>query len=214
MATVLTRPEQREQRFVLNDVSWAAYEALLADHVDRSVPHFTFDQGVLEIVSPSFTHEECNRTLALIVEVYAEEMDIDICNAGSTTFRREEWQRGFEPDSCFYIQNAGRIRGKAQIDPKVDPPPDLVIETDISHYSLDKLPIFAQFGIPEVWRYDGEKILIYSLAGGGYVEGEESVVLPGLTAGDLSRFLEEGKSSPRTAWLRGLREWIRGQKGS
>jgi Uma2 family endonuclease len=210
MAAVVTLPEQR---VILRDVSWATYEALVIDHANCSAPRFTFNQGVLEIMSPFVEHEECNRVLADIVGVYAEEMGINFRHSGSTTFRREEWGYGFEPDSSFYIQNERYIKGKAQIDPNVDPPPDLVIEIDISRHSLDKLPLYARFGVPEVWRYDGEGIGIYKLAGDGYVESKDSVVLPGLTAAGLSRFLKEGRSVERIVWLRKLREWIRGRKG-
>jgi Uma2 family endonuclease len=213
MATVLTRPELGDRRMVLHDVSWATYEALLSDHVNRSVPHFTFDHGVLEIVSPSFEHEDYNGILAEIVTVYAHKLGIRLRCSGSTTFRRGDWGYGFEPDSSFYIQNEPRIRGKIQIDPKVDPPPDLVIEIDISRSSLDKLPLYAQFGVPEVWRYDGEKMLVYRLAGEAYADSEESAVLPGLTAADVSRFLEQGRSLDPISWSQTLREWIRGRKG-
>src|SRR5437016_2292660 len=108
MATVVS---QTEQRVVLYDVSWATYELLLTDHLDSSSPRFTYDRGTLEIMSPSNKHERINRSLALMVEVIAEERQLEWDNHGSTTFRRKDLERGFEPDSCFYFQNAERIRG-------------------------------------------------------------------------------------------------------
>jgi len=215
MATTLTRPEVPEvieRRIVLYGISWAAYEALLADHLDRSVPHFTFDRGVLEIVSPSIKHEGSNWALARIVEAYAEAAGIDFFNAGSTTFKREDWERGFEADSTFYIQNTDRMRARTEVDPTVDPPPDLVIEIDVTSSSLNKLPIYVQFGVREVWRCEGTGVVIYNLAGGRYVESTESLVLPGLSADDLSRLLEENKKLSQTAWLRALRQWVRERK--
>ena len=94
-----------EQRVVLYDVSWETYERLLADHLDNSVPHFTYDRGVLAIVSPLPEHEKINRTISLLVELLAEEFEVDLENLGSTTFKREDLKRGFEPESSFYIQN-------------------------------------------------------------------------------------------------------------
>lgn len=129
------------QTVILHGVSWKTYESLLADHTDRSVPRFAYDQGELEIVSPSPKHEKLNRGLALLVEVVAEEFGIDVYDLGSTTFKREDLERGFEPDSCFYVQNEERVRGKDRIDLETDPPPDLVIEIDITSPSLDKHPI-------------------------------------------------------------------------
>src|SRR5215210_4282302 len=198
-----------EQRILLSNVSWETYERLLADHLDSSVPHFNYDRGMLEIMSPNPEHEKINRTINLLVEIVAEEMGLDTENLGSTTFRREDLKRGFEPDTCFYVQNEERIRGKARLDLTVDPPPDLVIEIDITSPSLDKFPIYARIGVPEVWRYDGEKIAIFRLEGEGYVEVSESATLPPVSGEILSSFVEEGKVLGRTTWLRRVRDWAR-----
>jgi Uma2 family endonuclease len=202
-----------EQRVLLHNVSWETYERLLADHEDSSAPRFAYDRGMLEIVSPNPEHEIVNRNVALLVEVLAEEADVDVINLGSTTFRREDLKRGFEPDSCFYIRNEEAVRGKDRIDLDVDPPPDLVVEIDITNPSLDKLPLYAQMGVPEVWRYGGERMMILELRGEGYAEVAESKVLPPLTGGVLSRLVEESKSLKRTEWLRRLREWVRSSPG-
>ncbi len=118
-------------------------------------------------MSPSTEHEEYNRTIALLVEIFAVEAGLDVRNVGSMTFQREDLERGFEPDSCFYVQNETRVSGKTQIDLAVDPPPDLVIEVDITSPSLNKLPIHAQIGVPEVWRYDGRSLTMLGLGPDG-----------------------------------------------
>jgi len=210
MGTVRTPSEQRT---VLHNISWETYEHLLSDHLDSSSPRFAYDRGILEIVVVSGRHERPNRLIALLVEVVAEEMDLDLENLGSTTFKREDLQRGFEPDSCFYIQNEGRVRGKEEIDPDVDPPPDLVIEVDITSPSLDRFPIYAHFGVPEVWRYDGERIMIYELRNAEYVEVAESPALPWFTGDVLTRFAKEGLAARRRSWMRRVREWAREQPG-
>src|SRR6266542_964516 len=107
-------PLELAQRVILHGVSWETYERLLADFQDSHAAHFTYDQGVLEIMVLSFKHETFNRTLATLVETLAEELQIDFVNAGSTTFKREDLARGFEPDSCFYMQNEERVRGKEE----------------------------------------------------------------------------------------------------
>lgn len=202
-----------EQRIVLRNVSWETYERLLADHADSSAPRFTYDRGVLEIMILSARHERPNRALALLVEIVSEEMGLDVDALGSMTFRREDLDRGFEPDSCFYIQNADQVFGKAELDPAVDPPPDLVIEIDITSPSLNRFPIYAQFGVAEVWRYDGERASIFVIEDGGYVEVVRSKSLPLLTATDVSRFVEESKTTKRRAWIRKVREWARERSG-
>ncbi|MBA3441876.1 MAG: Uma2 family endonuclease [Pyrinomonadaceae bacterium] len=206
MATVLSPPEQR---IVLDNIRWETYESILEAYMDRSVPHFTYDRGRLEIMSPSAEHEDLNRAAARLVEVIAEELDLDMRNLGSTTFRREDLDRGFEPDLCFYIQSVERIRGKTELNLKTDPPPDLVIEIDITSPSINKFPIFAQLGVPEVWRYEGKRWIILVLEGEGYVEREESAALPGLTVSVISRFIEEGRDLRRPEWLRRVRSWAK-----
>jgi Uma2 family endonuclease len=206
MATVISPPEQK---VILHNVSWETYERLLADLQGSSAPRLTFDRGVLEIMSPSAEHEEANRTVALLVEEIAMELGIDVRGFGSATFRRGDLEQGFEPDSCFYIQNEARMRGKKRIDLAADPPPDLVIEIDITSPSVAKLPIFAQVGVPEVWRYDGSNLVFLKLTGAAYAATNESTALPGVTSGDIIRFLEQNEFEQRTIWLKGVREWAR-----
>lgn len=206
MAKTLELPEQK---VILEGISWETYERLLVDNGDRGVPRFAYDRGVLEAMSPSAEHDVMARNIALVVTVVAEETGVDVLDAGSTTFRREDLQRGFEPDGCFYIQNERRIRGKRRIDLTVDPPPDLVIEVDITSPSLDKLPIYAHIGVPEVWRHDGEKLTIFSLEGEQYVGAAASRVLPPLNVDVLSDFLEASRTQGRTVWMRAVRVWAR-----
>ena len=203
-----------EQRVVLHNIGWNTYERLLADHENNSAPRFTYDRGELEIMSPSPEHEKFNRRIAQLVLAVAEELGIEAEDLGSTTFRREDLERGFEPDSCFYIQNEEQVRGKDRIDLAVDPPPDLVIEIDITSPSFSKLPIYAQIGVPEVWRYDGQRLAILTLEGTEYVESAQSAVLCPLTCAALSDFIEKCKTMKRTAWLKEVREWSRENAGS
>jgi Uma2 family endonuclease len=208
-----TSPSQTEQRVILHGVSWSTYERLLADLQDSHAAHFAYDRGVLEIMVLSFAHEKINRLLHTLFEVIAAEMEVDFENAGSTTFKREDLARGFEPDTCFYIQNMERIRNKKEIDLAVDPPPDLVIEIDISSPSLNKFPIYAQIGVPEVWRHDGTALTIFTLDSGEYRVQEASRALPDLTAQTIARFLEESQTMKRTEWFRYMREWAQAQGG-
>lgn len=206
MATVTSPPERG---VVVQHVSWETYERLLADLADQSSPRLTFDRGTLEIMSPTPEHEELNRTIALLVEVVAEELGVDIRSLGSATFRREDLARGFEPDSCFYMQSIKLVKGKRELDLRSVPPPDLVIEIDITSSSLDKLPIYAQVGVPEVWRYDGATLRILALSDQAYREVARSMAFAVLSTQAISDFVEASRSSTRVEWLRSLRAWIR-----
>ncbi len=215
MTAVLSPPKTTNDAVVtLPGISWETYESLLADLSDRSVPHLTYDRGTLTIMSPTAEHEEYNRAIARLVEVLAEEFGIELRDLGSTTFRRKEERRGFEPDACFYIQNERLVRGKKRLDLSVDPPPDLIIEIDITSPSLDRFPIFAQFGVPEVWRFDGERLEIFRLSEGEYVRGEKSEALPFADPDALAAFVGESFTLGRLEWPRKVREWARGRKGA
>ncbi|MBX3014268.1 MAG: Uma2 family endonuclease [Caldilineaceae bacterium] len=196
------------QTIILNDVSWETYEQLLAEHTGSGT-HFAYDQGNLEIMVLSVQHETLKHILALLVDLIAGEMEIDIYAAGSTIFRRRDSKLGFEPDACFYFQKEALVRGKDKIDLYIDPPPELVLEIDITSPTLNKFPIFAALGIAEVWRYDGERVRIWRLDAGSYHEQVESQLLPKVTSMILTEFLESGRQLKRTAWLRRVQTWVR-----
>ncbi|MFN8593600.1 MAG: Uma2 family endonuclease [Thermomicrobiales bacterium] len=199
---------------VLHHVSWETYERLLADDEERRVPRINYDQGVMELVTPSMPHEEDARTVALIVEIVAAILGVPQRNVGHTTFRRRDALRGFEPDGSFYIQSEPRIRGKHEVDLFVDPPPDLVIEMEISRSALNKLRLFAGMGIPEVWRCDGERVTIYHLEGADYRESPTSRALPALTAEVLTRFLGLSRTVLSPDWFRAVSEWASAQRAA
>jgi len=198
-----------EQRVLLHNIAWDLYERLLESNADSSSPRLTYDQGELEAMSPSAEHERLNRAIQLLVSLVAYELGIRISSLGSTTFRREEIQRGFEPDSCFYVQNLDRVRGKRTIDLRIDPPPDLVVEIDISSPSIPKLPIFAEFGVPEVWRHADGVLQILALQEGQYVPAAVSRVLPSVTAAALNELLAESRDLDDTEWIERIRAWAR-----
>ena len=206
---MVAAPTILEQRVILNSVSWETYEKLLDDLVDSSAPRLTFDRGTLEIVSPTFERERLNRLLAAFVEEAAADAGVDIESAGSTTFRRADLDRGFEPDSSFYIANVARVAGKHTLSLPEDPPPDLVIEIDITSGSIAKLPIYAQVGVPEVWRYDGDVFEMRKLEGSDYVSVDRSAAFPKLTTRDVMELLALSKTGTRREAIELLRALLR-----
>jgi Uma2 family endonuclease len=206
MSVVTHRPSA--DRVILRDISWETYERLLEDLKSRRSPRLAYDQGVLEIMSPHLEHEGASFTLAAIVVIALEELDLDYGPAGSTTFKRDTLKRGFEPDSSFYIRNAKRIRGKKKLDLEIDPPPDLLIEIDITNDSLDKFSLYAALRVPEVWRYE-DGLEIWILHQGRYVRRHASVAIPILNDKLVSELVESSVTMKRPAWSRQTRKRIR-----
>jgi hypothetical protein len=93
-------PVDHEERILLSGVPWSTY-VVLRDTVDSSGIRMTYLEGELEIMSPSRTHEVNKKQIARLLELYCLETDIPLFGYGSTTFRKEEKQRGLEPDECY-----------------------------------------------------------------------------------------------------------------
>jgi len=198
-----------EHRVLLHNITWETYERLLAENGESCGTRFTYDEGELEIMVVSASHEKPNRTLAHIAEITAEVTGRDLTAVGSATFKRKDLGKGFEPDSCFYFRHARAVRDKDEIDLETDPAPELIIEVDISRSSLNRFPIFGAIGVAEIWRYDGDRVRFYALHENAYQHIEESTVLSPMTATQATAFLERGRREDWTDWLQAVREWIR-----
>jgi Uma2 family endonuclease len=197
-------------RMILCGISWHTYQQLAADLGEQPV-RLAYDQGTLELMTPSFEHERLNRLLADIIQAIAFGKEIPIEHAGSTDFHREDVERGFQPDSCFYLgDNVRVIEGKKRLDVSIDPPPDLVVEVDVTNRSLNKLPLYATIGVPEVWRFESEHVILYRRSGETYQEVYTSVVLEGVTADDVLRFVQLAYEMPRKALFFHIMQWAEG----
>lgn len=206
MTAVLTPPRNQ---VVLRGVSWTTYQALSRDLESEPGKRLTYDQGTLEIMVPLPPHEGYKSLMGRLVEVTTEETETEIRSLGSTTWSREDLQKGLEADECYYIQNEQAVRGKAEIDLATDPPPDLAIEVDFTSSSMNRLEIYLALGVPEVWRFDGATLTIYCLVEGQYRPQEASEVLPLLQRGDILRFLQASQTMGETTWVREFRKWVR-----
>lgn len=197
----------KTQSVVLHNISWNSYKQISDSLQDETPAHFTFDRGKLEIMVLSLKHENLKKILAMLFERLSEALDIEIFAGGSTTFQRQDLERGFEPDECYYVKNADVMRGKDNVNLDFDPPPDLTIEIDVKHSSLNRMSIFAAIGISEVWRYDGEILTIYLLEDNDYETSNTSSVLPNVTAKRLSELIETGRYSSRREFLLNIKKY-------
>lgn len=204
---------EKTQSVVLHNISWNSYKQITDSLQDETPAHFTFDRGKLEIMVLSLRHENLKKILAMLFERLSEALEIEIFAAGSTTFQRKDLERGFEPDECYYVRNAEMMRGKDSVDLDVDPPPDLTVEIDVKHSSLNRMSIFAAIGIPEVWRYDGENLIVYLLEDKDYRKSEESSVLTKVKSKELNRLIETGKNSTRREFSSQIDDYATKLKG-
>ncbi|HEY2380587.1 MAG TPA: Uma2 family endonuclease [Terriglobia bacterium] len=205
MSVLLKAPPT--DRIIISNVSWETYESLLKDLENQSSPRLAYDQGVLEIMSPHFEHDAAKEVLAYIAIIALEEQDIDFVAAGSTTFKRGVLKRGFEPDASFYIRNAARVRGKKRLNMEIDPPPELIIEIDVTGDSMDKFPLYAALQVNEVWRYAGA-VEVWVLQQNRYVRQNTSKAIPILGDRLITELMESSLTLQRPAWARNTRQRI------
>lgn len=198
-----------EQRTVLHNISWQTFETLLDETGEDRGSRFAYDGETLEIMTPLYEHENPKIQLDRFIFVLAEELAVEIKSAGSMTLKRESVKKGIEPDNCYYIQTESVVRGKQTLDLETDPPPDLVIEIDITSSSLNKFSIYAALGVREFWRYDGRVLTFYQLADGEYREREFSVAFPWVSVTEIGQFVRESQTTGEVASIASFRAWVR-----
>ena len=208
---MLTISPIAEQRVLLPNVSWQLFEHLLAELGESRATRLAYHQGKLEIMTPLPEHESQNRRIESFIIALADEFNINIEMFGSMTIKRPGMQAGKEPDSCYYIQNEARVRGKTRLDFTQDPPPDLALEIDITNSSLNQLALYADLGVPEVWRYDGRTIKFYQLQDNKYIECDRSPTFPILPPTKVIEFLAQCETLGVISSLRQFREWLKNQ---
>jgi Uma2 family endonuclease len=212
MATVYRR---HPHVAVLHKVPFKAYVRLALAPENRHL-RMAYHDGTLEIVSPKLRkHEGPSDRLRIIITTVATRLGLAYDGTGSYTYRRAGEGpyrgKGKEPDQSFYFANAGRVPRTRDPDLDAgDPPPDLWIEVDNRASSAGRLPIYAELGVPEVWRYRaGKKTLQFlRLVDGGYQPIDRGLALPVLTPALVLEALALGNDPIESEWSRLLREWL------
>lgn len=187
-----TRTQRDEQRVLLEGVPWSTY-VVLRDSVDSPGIRMTYLKGVLEIMSPSREHEVSKTQIARLLELFCLERDIPLFGYGSTTFRKEERERGLEPDECY-------CRGA---DKEV---PDVALEVVVTRGNIDKLEVYRGLGVREVWVFEDGEFSLFALRGESYVAIGSSEVLPEVDLAQLATFaLEADQHAALKAYQNALR---------
>jgi Uma2 family endonuclease len=207
--TLLEPTERTSLR--LSAVDWRTYSQFLRIFAERPGYRLTYDRGELEIMSPLLEHDKDGRFLGRLAVTLTEELGLPVIGGGSVTMRRRGKQRGLEPDDCFWIGNAARMAGRRRLDLRRDPPPDLAIEADVTHSSLNRLKIYSVLRVPEVWRLIGDTLTFLVLGlNGEYQQAAFSRSFPMVTPADLLVFLQQVREAPdQNAVVREFRAWIR-----
>ncbi|MEM6313356.1 MAG: Uma2 family endonuclease [Planctomycetota bacterium] len=182
---------------VIKDVSWAFY-VQTRDEMSDSI-QVTFDQGRLEIMSPvSYRHDDDLSLLTLLLEQFLIARSIGFRKVGGLTLASPLAERAAEPDGSYYIHNDPPPGGTRNIDLAIHEAPDLIIEVDLSSHSVSKEPVYAAFGVTELWRWEEDRLTVRRLneQRTGYDDATESTLLTGLPINQLVEHVVTGRDRP------------------
>jgi Uma2 family endonuclease len=197
-ATAVSEPEAtsaHDHIVVLRGATWADYQRLLELRGERSSPRLTYLEGALELMSPSRRHESVKSMLGRLIEGWCFERGVDITPYGSWTLEDKAVERGIEPDECYVVGEVDEPRR-----------PHLALEVVWTSGGLDKLAVYGELGIGEVWFWESGRIRLFALRGRAYEPLAASDVLAGLDHDQLAAFVEV---TPMTRAVREYRQALR-----
>jgi Uma2 family endonuclease len=203
-----------DRRVVFRGVDWAFYDRLVESIPESRNIYVGYDGKDLEITGKGRKHGKGTKLLGQLVEAITQELRIPYSSLADTTWKRPEIARGLEADQCYYFlpekmaaDAAALERGSTEIADY--PNPDLAIEVDISAPQIDRTSIYAALHVTEVWRFDGNQVVIERLTPEGkYVSSDASGFLP-VRADYIRRWVAEEDSRDESAWARRLRAEIK-----
>jgi Uma2 family endonuclease len=198
-----------EDIYTLEDgISWEQFEQTIAAMGDKRSSRVTYDRGKLEIIEPAQAHAYYKELVGNLIKELADGMGKDYESCGSTLWKRQAEEVGIEPDNSFYFQNEGVVRGRMDVDLEKDPPPDLVLEIDLTPKMLDRMSIYARLGVPEVWRYSESFLRIYRLEAGKYTETEDSSIFEGFPVRQIPDFIRQNIMVGSRARRQAFKGWV------
>ena len=203
-----------DQRIVIRGVGWHVYDCLSEAIGEGQHVRLAYDGEDLEIMTAGYPHERYKELLGKFVATVSRAKRIPRKSAGETTWKRPEIERGLQADECYYFDAAKFAAVEAaferkSMDPADYPNPDLAIEIDLSGPKVDRPGIYAKLRVAEVWRFDGESVVIEQLQeDGSYAPAETSRFLP-VRASDILRWLIDENSADEIDWERRLGAWAK-----
>jgi Uma2 family endonuclease len=206
------KTQSGERRVTLHHVTWQGYQDILHALPQTRAARLTYDNGTLEIAMPLQDHEQSCELIGLFLRILVVEMGLKLTSLRSTTLDRADLNRGAEPDNAYYIQHQHLVAGR-KVNLATDPPPDLVVEVDITHTDIDKNTLYASMGVPELWRFDGQRWQVLKLENTSYQEVSHSPTFPWIEKEDLDRFLAQARIDEVEAELN-FRKWVRDRLAS
>jgi len=202
-----------EQRIAIRGLGWDLYDRLSDAIGARQHVYLAYDGKDLEIMTKGWDHEDFKELLGRLVTALTDDLHIPTRGLGETTWKRPEIGRGLEADQCYFFQaekldQIRQAKKRRSRDIADCPNPDLAIEIDLSPSEIDRPGIYAALQVAEVWRFDGESVVIEQLGPDGtYAPAETSRFLP-IRAEEVVRWVVNEDTDDLANWRERLRVWI------
>jgi Uma2 family endonuclease len=184
--------------------TWQNYQKLCQQRGDRSIPRIKYRSGEVLLMSPMPKHGRDAHVIANAITTLLDHTEREYDAFTPVTMELPD-ESGIEPDYCFYIDHWQAVSGKERIDWETDPPPDIVLEIDVTSYSdvNDYLP----YRVPEIWLFRKNQLLVYQLQGTEYLRRTQSMYFPDINLQDvIGRCLQVAYDRNTSAAIRELKQ--------
>ncbi|NJO73515.1 MAG: Uma2 family endonuclease [Leptolyngbyaceae cyanobacterium RM1_406_9] len=167
---------EQDDYMVIPAIAWEQFEAIATAFQDIPGVKLSYLDRCVEIMTTGDEHEDLKKTIAILLEAYMRAKGIRFYGRGAPTLGSREQGVRREPDESY---NIGTKKGI----------PDFLIEVVITSGGLDKLESYKRIGIPEVWFWIDNELLVYQLQDRQYQPATHSQFLPDLDLVLLTQYI-------------------------
>ena len=158
-------------RTVQRGKTWAQFEHLQQGFENTRGVKLSFYNNTIEILMPSEVHELFKKIIAILIEAFLLDRQVDFTPTGSVTQKRDGFA-SVEADESYEIQGF-----------------KLSVEVNFTSGDLSKLDCYQALGVSEVWFWEDGILEVYVLEPEGYRKVSYSQI-PALAPIDLSMLAE------------------------
>jgi hypothetical protein len=187
-STIEVKVAKGDVRTIQRGKTWAQFEHLQQGFENTRGVKLFFYNNTIEILMPSKAHELFKKIIAILIEAYLLDREVEFEPTGAMTQKRDGLVSA-EADESYKIQGF-----------------TLSIEVNFTSDDLSKLDCYQALEVSEVWFWEDGILDVYVLKSEGYEKVRHSQI-PVLTPIDLS-ILAECILMGETSRLEAVRKFI------
>jgi hypothetical protein len=145
-------------RTIQRGKTWAQFEYIQKGFADTRGVKLFYYNGTIEILMPGAPHELFKKIIAILIEVFLLDRQIEFEPTGSMT-RKREGAAAAEADESYEIRGA-----------------KLCVEINFTSGDKSKLLCYRELEVDEVWFWEDGVLAVYSLQPNGYQKVSRSQI--------------------------------------